>query len=559
MEKMHERISGVAGAYPRSMYRCSGYTDEELQRPLIGVVTAYFEGHPAARALEEQAKAVKAGIWMAGGTPVQFYTIAVCDALAQGSGMKYSLPSREVVAAEVEIITGAHPFDGLVFLAACDKSAPGMLMAAARVDLPSIFVPPGPMLPRVEEGKVWVMSDIKEAMGELSAGRITKEKFDHIERISCATLGVCSIFGTGTTMACLEEVLGLTLPGAATLPAVDARRLALAKETGMRAVALVREGLRPSQVMTPAAIDNAIRFLMAVGGSSNAILHLKALAYELGHDLPLQRFDDLSRKTPCIARFQPASPLTPVDLDEAGGVRAVLKELESLLDLSVLRVSGGTLAEELNPVAVRRRDVIRPLSNPLMTEGGLAVLYGNLAPKGAIVKQSAVDPKMHVHRGPARVFEAEEGVRDYLNSGRVRPGDVLVIRYEGPKGGPGMREMSIPAALLVGMGLGDSVAMVTDGRYSGATRGPCIGHVSPEAIEGGPIAFVEEGDTISIDIPRRRLDLEVSAEEIERRRRSWKPPQRKRHPGFLGLYSRSVSAADQGAVISKESAEGDSR
>ena len=552
MKGMHERISGVAGAYPRSMYRCSGYTDEELNRPLIGVATAYFEGHPASRALEEQAKSVKAGIWMAGGTPIQFYTIAVCDAIAQGPGMRYSLPSREVVAAEVEIITGAHPFDGLVFLATCDKSAPGMLMAAARVGLPSIFIPPGPMLPRVEDGKVWVMSDIKEAMGELSAGRISEEKFDHIERTSCATLGVCSIFGTGTTVACLEEVLGLTLPGASTLPAVDARRLTLAKETGMRAVSLVREGLTPSQIITPAALDNAIRFLLAVGGSSNAILHLQALAYELGYDLPLQRFDDLSRKTPCIARFKPASSLTPVDLDEAGGVRAVLQELSSLLDLSVRRVSGGTLADELKSIVVKRRDVIRPLGTPLMAEGGLAVLYGNLAPKGAIVKQSAVDPKMHVHRGPARVFDAEEGVRDYLTSGRARPGDVLVIRYEGPKGGPGMREMSIPAALLVGMGLGDSVAMVTDGRYSGATRGPCIGHVSPEAIEGGPIGLVQEGDTIAIDIPKRRLDLEVAAEEIERRRRNWNPPQRKRPPGFLGLYSRVVTSADQGAVIARE-------
>jgi len=552
MKGMHERISGITGAYPRSMYRCSGFTDEELRRPLIGVVTAYFEGHPASRALEEQAKAVKAGIWMAGGTPLEFFTIAVCDAIAQGTGMNYSLPSREVVAAEIEIMTGAHPFDGLVFLATCDKSAPGMLMAAARVDLPSIFLPPGPMLPRMEEGKVWVMSDIKEAMGELSAGRINEEKFDHIERTACATLGVCSIFGTGTTMACLEEVLGLTLPGASTLPAVDSQRLVLAKETGMRAVNVVREGLRPSQIMTPAAMDNAIRFLLAVGGSSNAILHLKALAYELGDDLPLQRFDELSRKTPCIARFKPASSLTPVDLDEAGGVRAVLKELSPHLDLSVRRVGGGLLVDELKHTVVKRREVIRPLSSPLMAEGGLAVLYGNLAPQGAVVKQSAVDPKMHIHRGPARVFDSEEGVRDCLVAGRVKPGDVLVIRYEGPKGGPGMREMSIPAALLVGMGLGDSVAMVTDGRYSGATRGPCIGHVSPEAANGGPIALVQEGDLVSIDIPERKLELEVSAEELQRRRSTWILPQRRRRPGFLGWYSRNVTSADQGAVIPRE-------
>lgn len=553
VEIMHERISGITGAYPRAMYRCSGFTDEELNRPLIGVVTAYFEGHPASRALEEQARAVKAGIWMAGGTPLEFYTISVCDAIAQGPGMKYSLPSREVVAAEIEIMTGAHPFDGLVFLATCDKSAPGMLMAAARLDLPCIFLPPGPMLPRLEEGKAWVMSDIKEAMGELKSGRINEERFLHVERTSCATLGVCSMMGTGMTMACLEEALGLTLPGASTLPAVDSQRLALAKETGRRAVGLVREGIRPSQVITPAAMDNAIRFLLAVGGSSNAILHLTALAYELTHDLPLQRFDDLSRKTPCIARFKPASSLTPVDLDEAGGVRAVLKELSPLLDLSVSRVSGGTLADELKNAVVKRRDVIRPLGAPLLPEGGLAVLHGNLAPHGAIVKQSAVDPKMHVHRGPARVFDSEEGVRDSLVAGRVKPGDVLIIRYEGPKGGPGMREMSIPAALLVGMGLGDSVAMVTDGRYSGATRGPCIGHVSPEAAEGGPIALVQEGDSIFIDIPRRKLELEVSAEELQQRRSTWKVPQRRPLSGFLGWYSRNVTSADRGAVIPRQS------
>ncbi len=552
MKGMHERISGLTGAYPRAMYRCSGFTDEELNRPLIGVVTAYFEGHPASRALEEQARAVKAGIWMAGGTPLEFYTISVCDAIAQGPGMKYSLPSREVVAAEIEIMTGAHPFDGLVFLATCDKSAPGMLMAAARVDLPCIFLPPGPMLPRVEEGKVWVMSDIKEAMGEFSSGRINEERFLQVEKTCCATLGVCSMMGTGMTMACLEEALGLSLPGASTLPAVDSQRLALAKETGMRAVGLVREAMRPSQVISPAAMDNAIRFLLAVGGSSNGILHLKALAYELGQDLPLQRFDDLSRKTPCIARFKPASSMTPVDLDEAGGVRAVLKELSPLLDLSVSRISGGTLADELKNTAVRRRDVIRSLNAPLLAEGGLAVLHGNLAPQGAIVKQSAVDPKMHVHRGPARIFDSEEGVRDSLVGGRVKPGDVLIIRYEGPKGGPGMREMSIPAALLVGMGLGDSVAMVTDGRYSGATRGPCIGHVSPEAAEGGTIALVQEGDSISIDIPKRKLELEVPAEELKRRRGIWKAPQRRPLPGFLGWYSRNVSSADQGAVIPRE-------
>lgn len=552
MDDVHVRMRGVAGAYPRSMYRCCGYTDEELKRPLIGVVTAFFEAHPASRALQEQVRAVRAGIWMAGGTPVEFHTVAVCDAIAQGAGMNYSLPSRELVAAEIEVMTGAHPFDGLVLLAACDKAAPGMLMAAARVDLPTIFLPPGPMLPRRDGERVWGMSDIKEAMGEVTAGRISPEEFDWIERMTCASLGVCATFGTGNTVACLEEALGLTLPGASTMPAVDARRLALAKETGRRAVGLVREGLRPSQIMTRAALDNAIRFLLAVGGSSNAILHLTAMADELGIDLPLAHFDELSRATPCLARFKPAGALVPTDLDEAGGVSAVLKELAPLLDLGVLRVTGRTLGEELVGVAVRRRDVIHPLDSPLAPEGGLAVLTGSLAPGGAIVKQSAVDPRMMVHRGPARVFDSEEEVREFLMGGRAQPGDVLVIRYEGPQGGPGMREMSIPAALLVGMGLGDSVAMVTDGRYSGATRGPCIGHVSPEAAEGGPIALVREGDPILIDIPNRRLEVEVSPAELERRRAGWTPPDPRRRRGYLGMYSRLVTAADRGAIIRHE-------
>jgi dihydroxy-acid dehydratase len=548
-EYWHPTMQGVAGGYPRSMYRCCGYTDEELRRPLIGVVTAFLEAHPGSRALQEQAAAVKAGIWMAGGTPVEFDTVAVCDAVAQGPGMCYSLPSRELVAAEIEIVTGAHPFDGLVFLSCCDKSAPGMLMGGVRVDLPAIFLPPGPMLARNEEGRVLVLSDIKEAMGELKAGKISPEEFDHVERTACASLGVCSVMGTGMTVACLEEVLGLTLPGASTLPAVDSRRLALAKETGMRAVSLVKEGKKISRFITPSAMENAIKFLLAIGGSSNGVLHLTALAYEMGMDLPLQHFDDLSRKTPCLGRFKPAGNLTPVDLDEAGGVRAVLKEMSPLLDLSVPWVTGKTLAEELKNVEVKRRDVIRPLKEPLMPEGGLAVLTGNLAPQGSIVKQSAVNPKMLVHRGPARVCNCEEEVRDLMLSGRVRSGDVLVIRYEGPKGGPGMREMSIPAALLVGMGLGDSVAMITDGRYSGATRGPCIGHVSPEAAEGGPISLVQEGDSIYIDIPQRKLELEVSPAELEKRRRAWQNPKPAAAKGFLGMYARQVSSADRGAVI----------
>lgn len=542
-------LSGIAGAYPRAMYRAIGFTDEELKRPIIGVVSSWSETNPASYSLKTLAQHVKAGVYMAGGTPVEFHTISICDAVAQGAGMHYVLPSRELIAGEIELMVGAHPFDGLVLLCSCDKSPPGMLMAAARLNIPTIFLPAGPMLPYRYGGKEWVMSDIKEAMGRLKSGEIGPEEFDRIEHETCPTCGVCAMMGTGNTMGCLTEALGMALPGTATVPRVESAKARLAKETGRRIVDMVREDLKPSDILTPAAFANAVKFVLAIGGSSNAFLHLPAIAHELDIEITLDDFDRLSRTTPTLAKFKPASQYHLSDLREAGGVQAVLKEMEPLLDTGVGTVTGKTLGENTARAAVLRRDVIRPLSDPLSPEGGLAVLKGSLAPGGAIVKQSGVAPRMWTHRGPAKVFESEEEVRDYLFNREVRPGDVLVIRYEGPKGGPGMRELSIPAAVLVGMGLGDSVAMVTDARYSGATRGPCIGHVSPEAAEGGPIALVRDGDIISIDIPNRRLELEVSEEELARRRAEWQPPQTRARRGFLGLYSRAVTSSDRGAVI----------
>lgn len=543
-----EVLTGLSGAYPRAMYRAVGFTDEELGRPLIGVVSSWSETNPGSYGNKELAQYVKAGIYEAGGTPVEFHTIAICDAIAQGRGMNYVLPSRELVAAEIELMVGAQAFDGLVLISSCDKSPAGMLMAAARINIPTIFLPAGPMLPGRFAGRDWVMSDIKEAMGELAVGTITPAEFDQIEHETCSTYGVCAMMGTGNTMSSVIEALGLSLPGTATSPATSARHRRQAKETGVQIMRLLQQDLRPRDILTRETFENAIRFVLATGGSSNAYLHLPAVAKEAGVELPLELFDRLSRETPTLTKFKPASQWNLRDFDEAGGVQAVLKELEKLLHLGVKTVTGRTLGENLRGVTVKRREVIRSLDQPLAPEGGLAVLKGNLAPRGAIVKQSAVDPKMWRHRGPARVFDSEEEVRDFLLGGKARPGDVLVIRYEGPRGGPGMREMSIPAALLVGMGLGDTVAMVTDGRYSGATRGPCIGHVSPEAAEGGPIAIVQDGDMIEIDIPARRLELLLPPEEIQRRLDLWRPPERKVE-GFLGWYARSVEAADRGAVV----------
>lgn len=550
-EKLRSRVlmAGLTGAYPRAVYRSVGFIDEDLEKPQIAIVNSWSEATPGHAHLRELARYVKQGVWAAGGMPVEFNVIAPCDGVAQGAGMHYILPSRDIIAASIELMVEAHMFDGMVMLASCDKIVPGMLMAAATLDLPTVFVPGGPMLAREYAGSKMVMSDIKEAMGKYQAKTISADEFYDIEAHTNRTCGACGMMGTANTMSCLVEALGLSLPGGGTIPAVEARRLHLARRSGQRAVELVRAGVTARQMLNERGLTNAIRVTMALGGSSNTVLHLPAIARQAGWDMPLKVFDELSRATPLLAKFKPASPFTLEDFDAAGGVLALMKELSPLLDLDLPTVSGVTLKDQVAQARVKRREVIHALDEPLAAEGGLAVLYGNLAPGGALVKQSGVSPRMLVHRGPARVANSEEEVKALLLGGRVKPGDVLVIKYEGPKGGPGMREMSIPAALLVGMGLGDSVAMVTDGRYSGATRGPCIGYITPEAVEGGPLAVVEDGDMIIIDIPNRRLEVELSAEEIQERLQTWSPPAPKIKRGFMSRYPELVRSAREGACL----------
>jgi dihydroxy-acid dehydratase len=535
------------------MLRSVGYVDSDMDKPVIGIAIAYSETHPGCFHLKMLAEHVRSGILSAGGVPVEFYTTSICDTWGHGKGMHYILPSRELIAAEIETVVCAHNdlFDGLVLMASCDKSPGAMLMGATRVNLPSIMLTSGPMLPGRFDGKQWVFCDIKEAMGKITAGSITKEEFHRIETDSCATAGVCSMMGTGNTMGCAVEALGMALPGNGTIPAVYSERLRLARKVGERIVAMVEDDLRPRDILTPQAFDNAIRFILATGGSSNTLLHIPAIAKESGHTVPLARFDELSRETPCIAKFKPASESTILDFHEAGGVMAVMKRLEKSLNLGVKTVTGNVLGDSLLNVKILNDAIIRPLDSPHDKEGGLAVLTGNLASMGAIVKQSGVDPKMMRHSGPAKVFENEEEVKTYLLKKKVRPGDVLVVRNEGPKGGPGMRELSIPAAILIGLGLGGSVAMITDGRFSGATRGPCVGHISPEAADNGPIGIVQDGDIIDIDIPGRSLNVRLSEEEITARLAKREPvTSYSRCPGgYLDLYKQHVCNATEGAVF----------
>jgi dihydroxy-acid dehydratase len=526
-----------------------GFSDEDFGKPTVAVVNSWAETTPGHHHLRELAAAAKNGVREAGGMPVEFNTVAPCDGIAQGPGMRYVLPLRDVIAASVELMMEAHRFDAALFLGTCDKIVPGMLMAAARVNLPSVFLTGGPMLPWYNEGRAIILSDVKEGMGARKAGRLSEEEFRTLECNACGGPGACAFMGTANTMNCLVEAMGLSLPGCATLPAMAAERAGLAGASGRRVVELSREGVRFRDIAVRGALENAIRVLQAIGGSANAVLHLLALASELGIDLTLKTFDEIGRETPLLGRFKPASPLTVIDLHEAGGVRAVLQRMAPLLQCGLPTVGGRTVGELAAVAEAVRCDVLRPLDDPLAPEGGIAVLYGSLAPGGAVVKQSAVEPAMLRHRGSARVFEGEEDLRDGLLDQGIRAGDVLVIRNEGPRGGPGMRELSIPAAVLVGMGLGSSVAMVTDGRFSGATRGPCIGHVVPEAHEGGPIAVVEDGDTIDIDIPERRLDLLVAEDVLAQRRRRWRKRESPFAQGFLALYAERVAPADRGAVL----------
>jgi dihydroxy-acid dehydratase len=542
-------FDGLHGAYPRALYRAMGYQDEDFHKPLIGIVNSWSEVNPGHFHLRQLAEWVKQGVRESGGTPAEFNTIAPCDGIAQGKGMHTILPMRDVIAASIELMVGANRFDGLVMLCSCDKIVPGMLMAAARLDLPTLFVTGGSMASgKIGEQEV-MTSDVKEGMGKRASGAISTEEFYAIERHACPGPGACNFMGTASTMNCVTETLGLTLPRCATMPALHPARRELCLASGRQIVQLVQQNITARQMLTRAALENAIRVVLALGGSTNATLHIPAIAHAAGFELELDVFDLLSRQTPLIGKFRPASPYTVVDLDEAGGIPAVLNILAPLLHLDLPTITAETIRERARMTAATRPEVLHPLDAPLSSEGGLAILRGSLAPDGAVVKQSAVVPKMLRHSGPARVFECEEELENTLTAQAIQPGDVLVIRNEGPRGGPGMRELSIPAAMLTGMGLNDSVAMITDGRFSGATRGPCIGHVAPEAFIGGTIALVKDGDRIEIDIPARRLELLVSEDELARRRAEWKPRPPAAGGGFLELYARNVTQANQGAIL----------
>ena len=543
--------NGFERAPHRSLLYASGLTPEELTRPLIGIVNSYNEIVPGHVHLDRIGEAAKAGVLAAGGTPLSFNVIGVCDGIAMGHpGMRYSLPSRELIADSVETMAMAHGFDGLVFIPNCDKIVPGMLMAAARLNIPAVFVSGGPMMAGRFNGADVDVKNVFEAVGEYKAGRMSDEDLAALELAACPGCGSCAGLFTANSMNCLTEALGMGLPGNGTVPAVTAARIRLAKAAGAQVMELVAHGIRPRDVMTEAAFENAIAVDMALGGSTNTVLHLLAIAHAAGIDLPLDRFDRISARTPYLVKLSPSGPHHMQDLDEAGGVPAVMAELHrgGLIHGDAMTVTGRTVGENLDGVR-RRTDVIRPLSDPHRPDGGIAILWGNLAPAGAVVKAGAVRPEMAHHRGPARVFASEEEAMAAILGGKIHPGDVVVIRYEGPRGGPGMREMLLPTSALAGMGLDDKVALITDGRFSGATRGAAVGHVSPEAASGGPIGLIEEGDTIEIDIPGKRLELLIPDDELDRRRKEWTPPPPRVSSGYLARYAAIVGDASTGAVL----------
>jgi dihydroxy-acid dehydratase len=543
---------GVERAPHRSLFKAMGYTDEEIARPLIGVVNSYNEiipGHIHLRTITEH---VKAGIRMAGGTPVEFPAIGVCDGIAMGHvGMKYSLASRELVADSVEIMAIAHPFDGLVFIPNCDKVVPGMLMAALRLNIPAIFISGGPMLAGKLRGKPVDLITVFEGVGAVRSGKMTARQLKELEDCACPGCGSCSGMYTANTMNCMTEALGMGLPGNGTVLAVDSARLRLAKEAGMQVMELVEKGIKPRDIATLEAFKNAIAVDMALGGSTNTVLHLPAIAHEAGIRLDLELFNRIGAKTPNLCKLSPAGAHHIEDLEAAGGVQAVMKEISKLgvINEKTLTVSGETVAKNLKGTRVYDYKVIRPVKDPYSPDGGLAIIKGNLAPEGGVVKRSAVSPDMLVNEGRARVFNSEDDAIAAILGGKIKPGDVLVIRYEGPKGGPGMREMLAPTSALAGMGLAESVALLTDGRFSGGSRGAAIGHISPEAAEGGPIALVKEGDRIAIDIPKRKIALLVSAEELKKRKKAWKPPKPKIQSGYLSRYASLVTSGSTGAVL----------
>jgi dihydroxy-acid dehydratase len=542
-------VSGLESLPRRALLKADGLTDADIERPFVAIANSYTNVVPGHLHLRELAADVAAGIREAGGTPFEFNTIAICDGLAMGTrGMCYSLPSREVIADSVELMLEAHRFDAVVGVASCDKIVPGMLMALARVDIPAIMVTGGPMLPgEWQEGRLDVISAF-EAVGAVKAGKMGEREAREIEARCCPGPGSCAGLFTANTMACLTEALGMSLPGMATAHAVDAKKRRLARQSGSQLVKLLRQEITPRKIMTRAAFENAITVDMAIGGSTNTVLHLSAIAHEAEVKLNLEVFDRLSRRVPHICNMRPEGPNSMLDLERAGGVPALMKRLGKLIRGSPITVTGRTVRDNLKFVREPSPEVIRPLNRPYHQEGGIAILYGSLAPRGAVIKYAGVRQKMLRHRGPARVFDREEDAVGAIYGSRVRPGDVVVIRYEGPKGGPGMREMLAPTAAIAGMGLIESVALVTDGRFSGGTRGACVGHVSPEAAEGGPIAVVREGDEILIDVKERRLDLLVPEPELKERLTKFKPPAPRAKRGYLALYSRAVSSAAEGAI-----------
>lgn len=555
--------TGLERAAPRALFKAMGYTDQEMYRPLVGIANSWNEVVPGHILLDKVAEAVKAGVRMAGGTPMEFGVIGVCDGLAMGhEGMRYSLATRELIADSVECMARAHAFDAMVLIPNCDKIVPGMLMAAARVNIPTIIISGGPMLAGRYRGRNISVSQLFEGAGAVLGGQITEEELSEMEESACPGCGSCAGMFTANSMNCLTEALGMGLPGNGTIPAVYAARIRLAKQAGLKIMELLGKGIKPRDIMTSAAFSNAMAVDMALGCSTNTALHVPAIAHEAGVSFDLSMFDQISARTPHLATISPGvahpsdNPDEQVihhiqDLDEAGGVPAVMKELskKGLIETSAMTVTGATVGENLERVRTRNEDVIRPIDRPYHPEGGLAVLRGNLCPDGAVVKQSAVDPEVSVFEGPARVFECEDDAVEQILKQKINKGEVIVIRNEGPRGGPGMREMLTATATVVGMGMGKDIALITDGRFSGASRGACVGHVSPEAASGGPIGLLRNGDIIRIDIPGKRMDVKLSENELAARRAQWKPLEPRVKEGYLARYARLVSSAATGAIV----------
>jgi dihydroxy-acid dehydratase len=543
---------GIERAPHRSLMKAMGYTNEEISRPLIGIAHAHNEIIPGHIHLDKILEAVKAGVRMAGGTPIAFGTIGVCDGIAMNhTGMKYSLASREIIADSVEIMAQAHPFDGLVMIPNCDKVTPGMLMAMLRVNIPAVMVSGGPMLTGRFQGKDVHLVSVFEGVGRVKAKTMTEEELCELEDSACPGCGSCAGMFTANSMNCLTEAIGLGLPGNGTIPAVAAARIRLAKQAGMAVLDLLDKNICPRDIATVEAFENAMAVDMALGCSTNTVLHVPAIAHEAGVELTLELFNEVSEKAPHLCSLIPGGPHSLQQLDEAGGISAVISELSKTNNIhsGVMTVTGKTLGENLTKVQIRDHEIIRPIDNPYHAKGGIAVLYGNLAPDGAVVKQSAVADEMLTHEGPARVFNSEEEAQSAILGNKINSGDVVIIRYCGPKGGPGMPEMLSPTSAIIGMGLGKSVALLTDGRFSGGTQGACLGHISPEAAVGGPIGLVNEGDIIHIDIPAKKIELKVDNAELESRRLKWQPPEPKITLGYVARYSKLVTSGSTGAIL----------